>query len=44
METVGPPKLVKGSARARDEAHGRRLWEISEQLTDVHYDFGGVPT
>jgi NAD(P)-dependent dehydrogenase (short-subunit alcohol dehydrogenase family) len=43
METVGPPKLVEGSARAKDEAAGRRLWEVSEQLTDVHYEFGGVP-
>jgi NAD(P)-dependent dehydrogenase (short-subunit alcohol dehydrogenase family) len=43
METVGPPKLVEGSARSRDEAAGRRLWEVSEQLTGVRYEFGGVP-
>src|SRR4051812_2774548 len=43
METVGPPKLTEGSARSRDEAEGRRLWEVSEQLTGVTYDFAGVP-
>src|SRR3954453_18617562 len=43
METVGPPKLTEGSARARNEADGRRLWEVSEQLTGVTYDFAGVP-
>jgi NAD(P)-dependent dehydrogenase (short-subunit alcohol dehydrogenase family) len=42
METVGPPKLVEGSARARSEADGRRLWEISEQLSGVRYEFSGV--
>src|SRR3954452_13051567 len=42
METVGPPKLVEGSARSRDEAAGRRLWEVSEQLTGVRYAFSGV--
>jgi len=39
MGTVGPPKFTKGSAHARDEADARRLWEISESLTDVHYEF-----
>jgi NAD(P)-dependent dehydrogenase (short-subunit alcohol dehydrogenase family) len=42
METVGAPKLVEGSARSRDEADGRRLWEVSEQLTGVRYAFSGV--
>src|SRR4051812_576618 len=42
METVGPPKLVEGSARSRDEAEGRRLWEVSEQMTGVRYAFSGV--
>ena len=40
METVGPPTIVRGNARARNEADARRLWEISEELTDVHYEFG----
>ena len=39
METVGPPKLTKGSRQSRDEAAARRLWEVSEQLTNVHYAF-----
>ena len=39
METVGPPKLTKGSAHSRDEAAARRLWEVSEQLTGVRYAF-----
>ena len=39
METIGPPKLTKGSAHSRDEAAARRLWEVSEQLTGVHYAF-----
>jgi NAD(P)-dependent dehydrogenase (short-subunit alcohol dehydrogenase family) len=43
METVGPPTLVKGNARSRDEGDARRLWEVSEQLTGVHFEFGGVP-
>jgi NAD(P)-dependent dehydrogenase (short-subunit alcohol dehydrogenase family) len=42
METVGAPKLVEGSARSRDDAGGRRLWEVSEQLTGVRYAFSGV--
>ena len=33
----GAPKLVKPVARARDPELGRRLWEVSEQLTDVRY-------
>ncbi len=44
METVGPPAIVQGNARSRDEGDARRLWEVSEQLTDVHYEFGGVLT
>ena len=27
-----------------NEADARRLWEVSEQLTDVRYEFGGVLT
>ena len=44
METVGPPTIVQGNARSRDEGDARRLWEVSEKLTDVHYEFGGVLT
>ena len=42
METVGPPTLVQANARARDAIGGRRLWELSEQLTGVRYAFAGV--
>ncbi|GHF61946.1 putative short-chain dehydrogenase/reductase [Amycolatopsis bartoniae] len=31
----GAPQLIDRSATARDEALGRRLWDVSEQLTGV---------
>ena len=36
-EMRGAPKKVGSSARSRDEAAARRLWEISEELTGVRY-------
>jgi NAD(P)-dependent dehydrogenase (short-subunit alcohol dehydrogenase family) len=36
-ELRGHPKLVKLSAAATDPANARRLWEISEQATGVHF-------
>jgi NAD(P)-dependent dehydrogenase (short-subunit alcohol dehydrogenase family) len=39
MELHGHPTLVKSSRNARDPETARRLWEASEQLTDVHYQF-----
>ena len=36
-ETTGHPVLVEASAEAHDEADGKRLWELSEELTDVRY-------
>jgi NAD(P)-dependent dehydrogenase (short-subunit alcohol dehydrogenase family) len=39
FETVGPPTFVKGSGAAGDEASARRLWDVSEQLTGVSYDW-----
>jgi NAD(P)-dependent dehydrogenase (short-subunit alcohol dehydrogenase family) len=39
MEQRGYPKLVKGAGRAYDEDTARRLWEVSEELTGVSYDF-----
>jgi len=40
MELRGHPTLVKSSSpTARDPEVARRLWEVSEQLTDVHYKF-----
>ena len=40
LEQRGNPKLVGSSAAARDEDAARRLWGLSEELTDVHYEFG----
>jgi NAD(P)-dependent dehydrogenase (short-subunit alcohol dehydrogenase family) len=39
MEQRGHPKIVTAAGRAYDEDAGRRLWEMSEELTDVHYEF-----
>ncbi len=33
----GAPRLVDRSKRAQDEAVARRLWEVSEELTDTRY-------
>lgn len=38
-EMWGHPTLVKPSRAARDPETARRLWEISEELTNVRYDF-----
>lgn len=35
----GYPVLAKATAKAYDEATARRLWNLSEELTGVHYDF-----
>lgn len=40
-EMRGHPILVEATKRANDEEAARRLWEISEQLTGVTYDFRG---
>jgi NAD(P)-dependent dehydrogenase (short-subunit alcohol dehydrogenase family) len=37
FETRGEPELARCSARSRDEAVQRRLWTISEELTQVTY-------
>ena len=39
MEQRGYPKVVTGAGRAYDEDAARRLWEVSEELTGVHYEF-----
>jgi NAD(P)-dependent dehydrogenase (short-subunit alcohol dehydrogenase family) len=39
MEQRGHPKVVTGAGRAYDEQDWRRLWEVSEELTGVRYDF-----
>jgi NAD(P)-dependent dehydrogenase (short-subunit alcohol dehydrogenase family) len=38
-EQRGHPKLVGMTDRARDDAAARRLWEVSEELTGVAYEF-----
>jgi len=38
-EQRGYPKVVGAAAKAYDEQAWRRLWEVSETLTDVHYEF-----
>ncbi len=38
-EQRGYPKVVGAAAKAYDEQAWRRLWEVSEELTGVHYEF-----
>jgi NAD(P)-dependent dehydrogenase (short-subunit alcohol dehydrogenase family) len=35
----GYPTVVTAASKAYDEEDWRRLWEASEQLTEVHYEF-----
>jgi NAD(P)-dependent dehydrogenase (short-subunit alcohol dehydrogenase family) len=37
QEMRGEPKLVKSTRAARDPQTAQRLWEVSEQLTGVHF-------
>jgi hypothetical protein len=34
---IGPPGRARSSPRAKDDAAARRLWDVSEQLTGVHF-------
>ena len=43
MERRGHPHVVTAAGKAYDEAAWRRLWEISEELTGVSYDFAAPP-
>jgi len=38
-EQRGYPRVVSAAGKAYDEPAWRRLWEISETLTGVHYEF-----
>ena len=38
----GHPKIETPSGAARDAEAARRLWEVSEQLTGVHYEFAAA--
>ncbi|MDQ1440350.1 MAG: hypothetical protein QOG97_578 [Acidimicrobiaceae bacterium] len=40
MEQRGAPKLVGRSGSAKDMETARRLWDVSEQLTGVHFPLG----
>jgi NAD(P)-dependent dehydrogenase (short-subunit alcohol dehydrogenase family) len=40
-EQRGHPKIVGANGRARNEDDAHRLWEVSEDLTDVTYVFNG---
>ncbi|MFK7801351.1 MAG: oxidoreductase [Anaerolineae bacterium] len=37
MELWGPPVVVSSSERSFDEIAAKRLWEMSEELTKVHF-------
>jgi NAD(P)-dependent dehydrogenase (short-subunit alcohol dehydrogenase family) len=39
MEGRGHPRVVGAAGRAYDEDVARRLWEVSEELTGVSYEF-----
>jgi hypothetical protein len=39
FEQRGHPKVVSAAGKAYDEQAWRRLWEVSEELTGVHYAF-----
>jgi NAD(P)-dependent dehydrogenase (short-subunit alcohol dehydrogenase family) len=42
FETSGSPTFVSGSSAAQDEAQAKRLWEVSENLTGVTYEWEGA--
>jgi hypothetical protein len=42
MEQRGHPHVVTAAEKAYDEQAWLRLWEISEDLTGVHYEFASV--
>ncbi|MGH2916741.1 MAG: oxidoreductase [Solirubrobacteraceae bacterium] len=42
-ETRGYPKVVSAAGKAYDEQAWRRLWDVSETLTGVHYEFDSHP-
>lgn len=42
-EVRGHPRVVSAARRAYDEATWRRLWEVSEELTGVRYEFAAAP-
>ncbi|MDB5530492.1 MAG: NADP-dependent 3-hydroxy acid dehydrogenase YdfG [Devosia sp.] len=43
LEMSGSPKLARLPRRAKDDAVAKRLWDVSERLTGVHYAAEAVP-
>jgi NAD(P)-dependent dehydrogenase (short-subunit alcohol dehydrogenase family) len=43
MEGRGHPHIVTAAGKAYDEQAWRRLWEVSEELTGVRYEFESTP-
>ena len=43
MEGRGYPHLVTAARKAYDEAAWQRLWQVSEELTGVRYEFADAP-
>jgi NAD(P)-dependent dehydrogenase (short-subunit alcohol dehydrogenase family) len=43
-EQRGHPRPVTPSGAARDEAAARRLWQVSEEMTGVRYEFARTAT
>lgn len=39
QEMKGLPRSVPSNARSKNEADAARLWDLSEELTDVHFSF-----
>ncbi len=39
MEQRGHPRIVTAAGKAYDQRAWRRLWDVSEELTGVHYEF-----
>jgi hypothetical protein len=42
FETSGSPTFVSASSAAQDPAQAKRLWEVSEALTGVTYEWEGA--
>ena len=43
MEQKGHPVVVESTKRSHDQVVARRLWEVSEDLTGVRYEFANSP-
>ena len=43
MEVLDHPQVVRAAEKAYDEEAWRRLWEVSQQLTGVRFNFTAAP-